>query len=148
MTVPRLRTAPEPEQEWQKWTPEEKEKALQEFREKAGIIPHRKQTAKAVPSTETLASDTRNSVAYVPKPTHNPNAATDRNNDNGNSSSDTHMHDATAEEEKKCSNSCKTISQMGDTKKVTWAEKNGALMKDSNKGVNKTTKRHHGTAEQ
>ena len=61
-------------------------------------------------------------MAYVPKPTHNPNAATNRNMDKGNDSSDTHMHDATTEEEKKCSNSGKTISKMGDAKKVTWAE--------------------------
>jgi len=33
------------EHPWQKWTPEEKEKALQEFRERAGIIPHKKQIA-------------------------------------------------------------------------------------------------------
>ena len=70
----------------------------------------------------TSSTDTHNPVAYVPKPTHNPNAATNRNNDNGNSSSDTHMHDATAEEEKKFSNPGKTINDMGDTKKVTWAE--------------------------
>ncbi len=31
MTVPRLRTAPEPEQEWQKWTSEEREKAFDEW---------------------------------------------------------------------------------------------------------------------
>ena len=76
MTVPRLRSIPEPEQEWQKWTAEETEKVFDEHRKKLGIIPHSKQTAKDVPSTETLASDTRNSVAYVPKPTHNPNVAT------------------------------------------------------------------------
>ena len=73
-------------------------------------------------STGTVTTDSRNSVAYVPKPTHNPHSATNRNNDNGNDSSDNHMHDATAEEEKKCSNSGKTISKMRDTKKVTWAE--------------------------
>ena len=49
----------------------------------------------------TSSTDTWNPVAYVPKPTHNPNAATNRNNVKGNDSSDTHMHDATAEEEKK-----------------------------------------------
>jgi hypothetical protein len=58
------------------------------------------------------------------------------------------MHDATAEEEKKCSNPDKTIIHTGDTKKVKWAKQDGALMNDSDKGVNKTTKRHHGTAEQ
>ena len=31
MTVPRIRTAPEPEQEWQKWTTEEREKAFDEW---------------------------------------------------------------------------------------------------------------------
>jgi hypothetical protein len=50
------------------------------------------------------------------------------------------MHDATAEEEKKCSNSGKTINHMGDTKKVTWAGQDGTRMKDSAKGVNKTTR--------
>jgi hypothetical protein len=41
-------------------------------------------------------------VAYVPKPTHNPNVAVQQENDNGakDSNSDTQMHDATAEEEK------------------------------------------------
>ena len=73
-------------------------------------------------NTGSITTDSRNSVAYVPKPTHNPNAATNRNNDNGNESSDTHMHDATAEEEKKCSNPDKTIIHTGDTKKVTWAK--------------------------
>ena len=73
-------------------------------------------------NTGTVTTDSRNSVAYVPKPTHNPNAAMNRNNQNGNDSSDTHMRDATAEEEKKCSNSGKTINHMGDTKKVTWTE--------------------------
>jgi hypothetical protein len=32
------------------------------------------------------------------------------------------MHDATAEEEKKFFNPGKTINDMGDTKRVTWAE--------------------------
>ena len=76
--------------------------------------------------TGSVTTDSRNPVAYVPKPTHNPNAATNRNNhkgnDKGNDSSDTHMYDAIAEEEKKCFNSGKTIDHMGDTKKVTWAE--------------------------
>ena len=71
--------------------------------------------------TGSVTTDSRNSVAYVPKPTHNPNTATNRNNDNGNDSRDTHMHDATAEEEKKCSNSGKTINHMSGTAKVTWA---------------------------
>jgi hypothetical protein len=31
MTVPRIRPATEPEQEWQKWTPEEREKAFDEW---------------------------------------------------------------------------------------------------------------------
>ncbi len=69
-----------------------------------------------------ITTDSRNPVAYVPKPTHNPKAATNRNNDNCNDSNDTHMHDATAEEEKKCSNSDMTIIHTGDTKKVTWAK--------------------------
>ena len=73
-------------------------------------------------NTGSITTDSRNSVAYVPKPTHNPNAATNRNNDNGNDSNDTNMHDATAEEEKKCSNPDKTIIHTGDTKKVTWAK--------------------------
>ncbi len=97
--------------------------------------------------TGTVTTDSRNSVAYVPKPTHNPKAASNRNNDNGNINSDTHMHDATAEEEKKSSNPGKTIDHASGTKKVTWTELNGAPMKDSNKGVNKSTERHHGTAE-
>ena len=61
-------------------------------------------------------------MAYVPKPTHNPNVAVQQNNDYGTISSDTHMHDATTEEEKKCSNPGKTVNRMGDTKKVTWAD--------------------------
>ena len=53
-------------------------------------------------NTGSITIDTRNSVAYVPKPTHNPNVAVQRENDNGakDSNSDTQMHDATAEEEK------------------------------------------------
>ncbi len=75
-------------------------------------------------STRTSTTDTRNPVAYVPKPTHSPNVAVQQTNDNGarNSNSDTRMHDATAEEEKKCSNPDKTIIHTGDTKKVTWAK--------------------------
>ena len=74
-------------------------------------------------NTGTVTTDSRNSVAYVPKPTHNPkNAATNRNNGKGNDSSDIHMHDATAEEEKKCTNSGKTINHMCGTEKVTWVE--------------------------
>ena len=73
-------------------------------------------------NTGSSTTDSRTPVAYVPKPTHNPNTAANRNNDNGNDTSDTHMHDAIAEEEKKCSNPDKTINHMGGTKKVTWAE--------------------------
>ena len=73
-------------------------------------------------NTGTVTTDSRKSVAYVPKPTHNPNATTNRNNDNGNDSRDTHMYDATAEEEKKCSNSGKIINHTSGTKKVTWTE--------------------------
>ena len=70
----------------------------------------------------TVTTDSRNSVAYVPKPTHNPNAATNRDNDNGNDSRDTHMYDTTAEEEKKFSNLGKTTNHTSGTKKVTWTE--------------------------
>ena len=99
MTVPRLRTAPEPEQPWMKWTSEEKEKAFDEYRKNAGIIPQRKQVAESTASAGTLVTNTRNSVAYVPKPTHNPNIA-QQESDNGvkDSNSDTQMHDANAEE--------------------------------------------------
>ena len=73
-------------------------------------------------NTGTVTTDSRNPVAYVPKPTHNPHSATNRNNDNGNDSRDTHMHDATAEEEKKCPNPGKTIDRTSGTAKVTWTE--------------------------
>jgi len=90
------------EQPWMKWTSEEKEKAFQEFRERAGIIPHKKQVAEATTSTMSPNTDTRNPVAYAPKPTHSPNVATQQENGNSakDSNSDTQMHDATAEEEK------------------------------------------------
>ena len=85
-----------------KWTSEEKEKAFDEYRKNAGIVPHGNQVAEATMSAGTSRSDTRKSVAYVPKPTHNPNVAVQQENDNGakGSNSDTQMHDATAEEEK------------------------------------------------
>ena len=51
------------EQPWQKWTPEEKDKAFQEFRERAGITSHKKQVAKANASAESSTTGTRNSVA-------------------------------------------------------------------------------------
>ena len=73
-------------------------------------------------NTGSITTDSRNPVAYVPKPTNNPNTATNRNINNGNDSIDTHMRDATAEEEKKCSNSGKTTNHTSDTKKVTWTE--------------------------
>jgi hypothetical protein len=75
MTVLKVPSSPLVEQPWMKWTPEEKEKALQEFRERAGIIPHKKQVAETTTSAVTPNTDTRNAVAYVPKPTHNPNVA-------------------------------------------------------------------------
>jgi hypothetical protein len=60
---------------WMKWTPEEKKKAFDEYRKNAGIVPHGKQVAETTMSAGTSRSDTRQSVAYVPKPTHNPNVA-------------------------------------------------------------------------
>ena len=124
MTVPRLRTAPEPEQPWMKWTSEKKEKTFDEYRKSAGIVPHRKQVAEPTSSAGTMATDTRNLVAYAPKPTHNPNVAVQQENDNGakDSDSDTHMHDATAEEEKSSTHLSKNSQHTGVTKKVTWAE--------------------------
>jgi len=90
------------EQPWMKWTAEEKKQAFDEYRKNAGIVPHGKQVAVATTSAGSSRSDTRQSVAYVPKPTHNPNVAVQQENDNGakDSNSDTQMHDATAEEEK------------------------------------------------
>ena len=81
-------------------------------------------------------------MAYVPKPTHNPNVAVQQENDNGakDSNSDTQMHDATAEEAKLSTHPSKNSQHMGATKKVTWAEQDGTRMNDSAKGVNKTTK--------
>ena len=89
-------------------------------------------------------------MAYFPKPTHNPNVAVQQENDNGDkdSNSDTQMHDATAEEVKSSTRPSKNSQHTGVTKKVAWAEQNGTRMKDSAKGDNKTTKKHHGTAEQ
>ncbi len=55
------------------------------------------------------------------------------------------MRDVTAEEEKPPTHPSKNNQLMGAAKKVTWAEQNGTRMNDSAKGVNKTTKRHHGT---
>jgi hypothetical protein len=94
-----------------KWTPEEREKAFQEFRERAGIIPHKKQVAETTTSAVNPNTDTRNSVAYAPKPIHNPNVAVQQEYDNRvkNSNSDTQMHDATAEEEKQPTHPSKTI---------------------------------------
>ena len=40
-----------------KWTREEKEKAFQEYREKAGIIPHKKQVAETTTSAVTLNTE-------------------------------------------------------------------------------------------
>ena len=81
-------------------------------------------------------------MAYVPKPTHNPNVAVQQKNDNGakDSNSDTQMHDATAEEEKSPTRPSKNSQHTGDTKKVTWAGQDGTRMKDSAKGVNKITR--------
>ncbi len=64
-------------------------------------------------------------MAYVPKPTINPSAATYQDNDNGNSSSDTHMYDATAEEENKCTNSDMTIKYARDAKRFHGPNKMG-----------------------
>ena len=75
MAVPKDPSSQLVEQPWMKWTSEEKEKALQEFRERAGIIPHKKQVAETTTSAVTPNTDTRNPVAYVPKPTQNPNVA-------------------------------------------------------------------------
>ena len=83
-----------------KWTSEEKEKAFDEYRKNAGIVPHGNQVAEATMSAGTSRSDTRKSVAYVPKPTHNPNVSVQHESDNCVKDCDTHMHDATAEEEK------------------------------------------------
>ena len=80
-----------------KWTPEEREKAFDEYRKNAGIIPHKKQVAKANASAEIPSTDTRNSMAYVPKPTQTPNAPQRNDNDSG----DTQMSEGTVEEEKK-----------------------------------------------
>ena len=107
-----------------KWTHEEKEKAFQEFREKAGIIPHKRQVAETTLSAVTSNTDTRNPVAYTPKPTHSPNVATQQENDNGvkNSNSDTQMHDAAAEEEKSSTHPSKNNQHTGVTKMVKWAD--------------------------
>ena len=96
---------------------------FQEFREKAGIIPHKKQVAETTTSAVTLSTDSRNSVAYVPKPTHNPNVAVQQENDNGDNDSNSviQMHDATAEEEKSSTHPSKNNQHTGVTKKVKWA---------------------------
>jgi hypothetical protein len=112
------------EQPWMKWTSEEKEKAFQEFRERAGIIPHKKQVAEAIANAMSPNTDTRNPVAYAPKPTHSPNVATQQESDNGikDCNSDTHMHDVTAEEEKSSTHPSKNSQHMVVAKKVTWAK--------------------------
>ena len=84
------------EQPWMKWTTEEKEKAFQEYRERAGIIPHKQHVAKAIASASTPATGTHDQVAYVPKPTQTPVSAKNTNDDSG----DTHMDDGTMEEKK------------------------------------------------
>jgi hypothetical protein len=63
-------------------------------------------------------------VAYVPKPSHNPNVAVQQESDIGveDSNSDTQMHDATAEEEKSLTRPSQNNQHTGVTKKVTWAE--------------------------
>ena len=80
-----------------KWIPEEREKAFDEYRKNAGIIPHKKHVAKANAGVEIPPTDTRNQVAYVPKPTQTPSAPQRNDNDSG----DTHMTEGTEEEEKK-----------------------------------------------
>jgi len=71
--------------EWprQKWTPVEKEKAFQEFRDRARIIPHKKQVAEATSSAVTPTTDTRGYVACDPKPTRNLKVTAQRNKENG-----------------------------------------------------------------
>ena len=105
-----------------KWTPEEREKAFDEYRKNAGIIPHRKQVAQANASTEIPTTDTRNSVAYVPKPTQTPTATQRNSNDSG----DTHMTEGTVEEEKKSTQPDRTSDHVAKkAKRVKWEEKEG-----------------------
>ena len=75
-------------------------------------------------NTGTVTTDSRNPVAYVPKPTHNPNVAVQQTNDNGarNSNSDIQMRDATAEEEKSSTYPSKNNQHKGVKKRVTWTE--------------------------
>jgi len=103
-----------------KWTPEEREKAFDEYRKNAGIIPHRKQVAKANASAESPTTDTRNQVAYVPKPTQTTSATQQNSNDSG----DTHMTEATVEKEKKYTQPDRaSVHVVKEAKRVKWAEK-------------------------
>ena len=63
-------------------------------------------------------------MAYVPKPTHNPNVAEQQEYDNEvqDSNNDTQMHDATVEEEKTLTHPSNNSQHKGATKKVTWAK--------------------------
>ena len=82
--------------------------------------------AEPTTSAGTLATDTLNPVAYVPKPTHNPNVAVQQENDNRakDSNSDTQMHDTTAaaEEEKSLTRPSRDSQHTGVTKMVRWAK--------------------------
>ena len=65
-------------------------------------------------------NDTRNQVAYVPKPTQTPSAPQRNSNDSG----DTHMTEGTAEEEKKCTQPGRaSVHVAKEAKRVKWAEK-------------------------
>ena len=107
------------EQPWMKWTPEIKEKAFQKFRERAGIIPHRKQVPEATVSAATPATGTRDQVAYVPKPTQTPSAPQRNSND----SDDTHMTEGTVEEEKKSTQPNRTSEHV--TKRAKRVKRDG-----------------------
>ena len=74
--------------------------------------------------TGTVTTDTRNPVAYVSKPTHNPNVAVQQEYDNcaRDSNNDTQMHDATASEEKSSTRPSKSNQHTGFAKRVTLAE--------------------------
>ena len=58
--------------------------------------PSQKANSASYAGAEIPKTDTRNSVAYVPKPTQTPVSAKDSNDDSG----DTHMDEETVEEKK------------------------------------------------
>ena len=64
-------------------------------------------------------TDTRNQVAYVPKPTQTPSAPQWNDNDSG----DTHMSEGTVEEEKKSTQSDRTSERV--TKKTKRVKREG-----------------------